>query len=158
MLPLFFLIAICLMFFRLQLFFPLMAIAALRLTRLQALWIAAAAGFYLDLVASDHYLGFRAVLFVLIMSLLYPYKRLVFEEKCLPFSLYSALFGILYTLSLSLIQTIGPPHFVWSIEFVLIDLLLLPLCDSLIGWILFIAPQTVIRFFKRYLVRFKHDE
>jgi len=135
-----------------------MAIAALRLSRIRALWIAAAAGFYLDLTAADHYLGFRAILFVLIMALLYPYKRLVFEEKCLPFSLYSTLFGLLYTLTFSMIFTIGPPHFIWSLDFILVDLLLLPVCDSLLGWLLFIAPQTAIRFFKRYLVRFKQDE
>jgi hypothetical protein len=153
------LIAVFFTVFRLNLFFPLLAIAALRFSRPKALWIAASMGFYLDLTAADHFLGFRALLFVLVMALLYSYKRLVFEEKCLPFSLYSLLFGSLYTLTLAVIQTIGSPHFVWSLEFVGIDLILFPLCDSLLGWLLFIAPQSAIRFFKRNLIRLKsHDE
>lgn len=135
-----------------------MALCALRTSRPKALWIAFAIGLFFDLVASDHHLGYRAALFVLVMALLYSYKRLVFEEKCVPFSLYSMLFGSLYTLLYALIQTMGPPHFVWSFEFIAIDLLLLPLADGLLGFLIFIAPRSLIRFFKRNLLRFKRDD
>jgi rod shape-determining protein MreD len=154
----YFLIALILSFFHLQLFFPLMALCALRLSRAKALWVAFAAGLFFDLVASDHYLGYRAALFVVVMALLHSSKRFVFEEKCVPFSVYSMLFGTLYTLMYALIQTIGPPHFVWSFEFVAVDLLLMPLADGLLGFLIFIAPHSLIRFFKRNLLRFKRDD
>lgn len=156
MIGIFFLVATFFQSFRVQLFFPLLAIAALRFSRIRTLWLAAGLGLTLDLLAADHYLGFRSLIFILVTAILYSYKRLVFEEKCLTFCLYSTLFGALYTSIMALLGTLGPSHFQWSLSFILIDLLLLPSIDSLIGWTLFIAPKPAIRFLKRTLLQWRN--
>jgi hypothetical protein len=142
----------------LTLVFPLMAFASLKLPRFDVLWIAAFLGFYFDVMTTDHPFGLCAILSVITALLLYPYRRLVCEERLIPFSLYAAMFGFFYTFILSCIYTLVPPYFKWSIEFVLIDFLFLPLCDAVIGWFLFITPLFFLRFCKRYLIkwRFRH--
>jgi rod shape-determining protein MreD len=138
-----------------QLFFPLLAIFALRLSKPKALWMAALSGVCLDLLTISGGLGLHATIFSLIMMALYPYKRFFFEEKWLHFSLYAALFGVLSTILLAFACACGKAQFSCSIPFIAIDVLLLPICDAVFGWLIFVMPKTLFRFLKRFVVEWR---
>ena len=146
---------ILLPWFHTQLFFPLLAIAALDHSRIKSLWIAAFAGCFVDLLGSSANMGLHATIFVLTTMILYPYRRLIEKEKWLSFALYASALGSLASFFLAVALYCKRGHFSWSLEFIAIDLLLLPLCDACIGWLLFIAPKAVYRFFRRFLTRWR---
>jgi rod shape-determining protein MreD len=141
--------------FHVQLFFPLLAMAALQHSRVKALWIAAIAGSFIDLLGSSANMGLHATIFSLVMMILYSHRRFFEKEKWLSFAIYASAFGSLASFFLAIAIHFQRGSFSWSLEFIAIDLLLLPLCDACIGWLLFIAPKTVYRLVRRLLMQWR---
>ncbi|MBS3904622.1 MAG: hypothetical protein KGZ39_04790 [Simkania sp.] len=141
--------------FPLQFFFPFMALVALRLSHVKALWISALCGIVLDLLSSGSTFGFHACIFAMTMTFLYPYRRYFFEDKCFPFLFYSTLFSLLNSLCLAMSASFTAHHLQWDFYFITTDLLLLPICDALSGYLLFVLPKLTLRFFKRFLLQWR---
>lgn len=138
-----------------QLFFPLLALIALRSSRIKTAWCAALLGVLIDVLGATNQLGLHAAIFTAVAMILYSYRRYFFEEKCLPFTLYASIFGVLASFLAALAITFKGMRFTWSLDFIAIDLLFLPLCDAWIGWILFVAPKVSFYFLKRLFVQWR---
>lgn len=142
-------------FFPLQLLFPLLAIVALRVSHLKALWISALCGLFLDVFSAQTAFGTHAIALCLVMLILFPYRRYFFEEKWLPFTLYALLFSSLSSLFLAFAASFTNQGFSWSFRFVVTDLFFLPFCDAICGYFLLILPKLIVRFFKRTLLQWR---
>lgn len=130
-------------------FSPFLAIASLRLSLQKTLWLALACGLCLDLLSSEPRLGVYAIPYLASVLILYRLRKHFFEDKLVAFSLYSAAISSLTTLGAALFSKIH-----WTLDFIAVDVVLLPCIDGLFGYLLFALPYAVF-IYTRKLVRIR---
>ena len=106
----------------------------------KCLWISALSGFTIDLFSGDVRLGTHALSLGLTTLLIYKQKHHFFEDKPLALALFTFPISILWTaLQWTLIPLSGI-SFTFSPLLILTDLIVMPLADTLYGYLFFCIP------------------
>jgi hypothetical protein len=142
-------------YLRLFPFAPFLAIAFHRLSLIKALFISFFCGLILDLFSFQFPFGSFAFCHLLTTLILYFRKNHFFEDKPIPFALYSSL--ISSVLSLTLIFCICIPTKLLSPSFSLLisDALFMPLVDGLYAFFWFMFPSISYRMLKKWIYTWK---
>lgn len=121
---------------------PFLAIACMRTSLTQTLWLALFSGLFLDLLTSTPF-GLYAANFFSCTLLAQYFKKHFFREEftqiCFLSALISFFFTPLYLLFFFLLDQKMP--FDW--QELLFDLLAMPLCDALYAFLFFIGPLFI---------------
>lgn len=104
------------------------------------LWWSFAAGFVVDLLSSHTPLGLHAAVFCLATAYLYDKKQFFFVDNLSTFPLMTTFFSFLATLLLALMS--GIPL---SLDWVISDLVLMPLADALFAFVCYTLPFSWFR-------------
>lgn len=142
-------------FYPLNFLFAFLALLSLRLDKARAFWMGALSGLFLDLLCTEMAFGLHAFIFVVTMSILFPYRRFFFEEKWLPFTFLAFLFSCLSSFFIALATTLMQKNLHWSPTFIVCDLIVFPILDAIGGYLLLIVPKLIVRFFKRTLIHWR---
>lgn len=121
----------------------------------KALWIAAGAGYTLDLMSSEFKFGLSALSFVLTTSTLYQQKRHFFEDKALAFSLYT----ILISLTSRILQILFIHLFDRGISFSFLmflnNIIIMPILDGGYALLWFMIGMELNKQFNKFQKKFR---
>lgn len=127
----------------LMLFPSFLAILIYRKNFLTCLWIALACGLILDLLSSSMHLGLFAISFTSAMYFLFRLRLVFFADRLMTLPImtffFSSLIALLYAVVNYLFESPVNP----SLNWILSDLIFLPLMDSLLGFLAFILPNLI---------------
>jgi len=126
--------------FNLQFFVPVLILSYYRKPLVACLWLSLCCGLILDLLASDHRLGLHALNYCLITLVLYNQKRNFFEDSLTTLPIMTLFFSVLSTGLQVILLVLFEKGLPLTIGWVATDLILLPLCDALYGFIFFTIP------------------
>lgn len=125
-------------------FSPFLALACLRLSLVNSLWLAFLSGLCLDLLSSGSRIGLYLIPYMAAVLILHRHRKHFFEDKVVAFTLYSAAISSLATLGTALFSELQ-----WTYDFIAVDLLLLPCLDGLCGFLLFVLPYSAFAFTRK---------
>ncbi|MGR3973429.1 MAG: hypothetical protein QRY72_02490 [Candidatus Rhabdochlamydia sp.] len=124
-------------------FCPFLPFIYKRYSLQKSLFISCGCGLILDLLSSEFHFGVHALSFVMTTFLLYHQKKHFFEDRALPFSLFSLFISICLTTMQLLILYILNQEILVTQETLLTDYLLLPLIDGAYSFLCFTCPILI---------------
>ncbi len=126
-------------------FVPVIIITIYRYELVICLWLAMSCGLILDLLSSTWFFGMHSCTYVLTTALLYSSKKNLFEDSIITLPLFTAIYSSLATLILWFLVSFLDKSIPLSSIWILKDLLLMPLLDSIYAFICFTIPLVLLR-------------
>ena len=134
---------------RLAPFAPFLVICFYRTPFRKCLTLAFASGLLIDLLSTQFRFGLFGVIHLLTAALLYGQKKHFFEDKPLPFCLYSALTSAFLSGLSLLAAKFSSMEMAISFPVLLSDLIFMPLIDGLYAFLWFICPVALYSLVKK---------
>lgn len=125
---------------RLMFFGPFLVILYYQKSFLTCLWTAAACGLLLDLLSSHSHLGLWASNYCLVTALLYPQQRHFFADRISTLPLMTFFFSFLSTFIQGGFFYVFEHEEIFSLSWVVTDLIVMPASDALYAFLCFIFP------------------
>lgn len=113
------------------------------------LWTSLLCGVIVDLFQSSSLFGLYALEYVMVSALLHHQKRWFFSDKLLSLSLFVTLFSFLVSILHVFFLSLQQVSLAWSTTTLLIDFLVMPLCDGFYAFILFTIPLLIYQYIKQ---------
>lgn len=126
--------------FRIAFFIPFLIIVIYQKSLISTLWISCFCGLVLDLISSETHFGLYACSYTLTTGMLYKQRDHFFADSISTLSLMTFFFSVLSTLILCVMMSLFRQESILSIQWVLVDLLFLPLMDSFYAFAIFVFP------------------
>lgn len=125
-------------------FAPFLVLCFYRCSLLNCLWWSLSCGFIIDLLSTQTRLGIYATIYCLVTIFLYRYKFYFFEDRLSTLPVMTFGFTCLSTLiQTALFYAIGQPFFL-SWEWMITDLIFIPLQNAFYAGFAFILPPWVL--------------
>lgn len=121
-------------------FAPFLAVLAYRLPLNKVLWCATGCGLIIDLLSSHLYFGLYALNYCITLFALYNQKRHFFEDKPFSVPLLTLLISIMSCVIELFFEIMGGHEIPFSLPFLLIEFLVMPLADGIYAYLWFVLP------------------
>lgn len=129
---------------RLLFFAPVVVIAIYQRSLIGACWVALGCGLILDLLYAQDRFGPYTLSLVAATPIIYFQKRHFFADKLVTLPIMTFLYSVAVT-SIQLVYIAAVERSVYfSMSWVITDLVLLPVLDSFVAFVLFIAPSFLL--------------
>jgi len=125
---------------RIIFFAPFLIVACYKRPLSMCLWLSFFCGLLIDLLGTHGYLGFYSLAYCLAIILLYPQRRNFYADNASTLPIMVFFFSILTTLIMALILYSIELKNIFSLNWALTDIILMPALDACYAFIIFIAP------------------
>lgn len=129
---------------RLNYFAPFIIILYYKKTYQMCLWGSFLCGLVIDLLSADLRIGLHALDYCVTTAILYRHRTHFFADSLTTLPLMIFLFSVIATAVQLILINVFEHSAEVSWQWVLTDLLYLPLFDALYGFVLFILPAVVV--------------
>lgn len=137
-------------------FVPFLIITFYQLTFVNCLWVSIACGTIVDSLSVHSFFGLNAFIYCLTTFVLHSQRTHFFADRVSTLPLMTTLFSITATLLFMLSAIILEGKQLLSWHLIYSDLILMPGCDALYGWICFVVPLQIVAELKRQKRQFRH--
>ena len=133
-------------------FAPFLALLYSRCSRISSFWISSLCGLLIDVLGSELRFGVYALSFATATLLLYPQKK-HFNDKPLALSLFTFPISMIITLVVFLFSRLSATSPVFTVKWIISDLLLMSFFDALYAFVWFSLPLICYSYLKRIGIR-----
>ena len=121
-------------------FSPFFILCYMRLSQFSCIWLSFFIGCFLDMCTTSTPLGFYPLCTILTTLAIYRFKVFFIEEKTFIFPIYTALYSFIYSMIFTILYTFCDPRLHISFIPFSIDMLCLPVVDSIYHLVFFSLP------------------
>ncbi|NGX58738.1 MAG: hypothetical protein K940chlam3_01646 [Chlamydiae bacterium] len=129
---------------KLTYFAPFLVITFYKKPLETCLWLGLISGLIMDLLSSQHHLGIHALNYCLTISLLYSQKQYFFEDSLSTIPIMTFFFAVISTILQVPLYALFEKGIPLSQDWIIKDLLVMPLIDALYGFIWFTLPAIFL--------------
>lgn len=129
-------------------FGPFAALACLRANLSAALWCAALAGFFSDLLSADPF-GVYAISLCISAAMSYRFRRLFLQGEALQLCFFTAIYSAIFTPVLIVVLFLFDRRAPFNGQWSFLDLATMPLVDAAYAFFWFVGPLLFFEWAKR---------
>lgn len=126
-------------------FAPFIALTYYEKSKISALWYSVLCGFIMDCLSSQAHFGLFTLNYCLTTMLLYELKPLFFADRLTTIPVISSCFAATTTILQFILIDIFGGAFNFTLQWLIIDVLLMSIVDGIYGLICFALPLTYIK-------------